>query len=661
MADLDIGAYAHTLIEDVRAESEANGCDLREAFTSLMLDQLCADGHAEDALPVYFKDHGVEVSGWGSSSDDRCLDLFLTMYSPRADEEHKLDRAATVAAFKRLEAFLARCSADRPSGADIANDVAGMVIGIRDRLMTVGRIRLFLVTNARSVVRDPLPPGTFDGRPVVHEVWDLRRLANWAASGSKAEPIVAEFAAGLPCLGGGASGDGLEVILTVVPGRDLADLYATHGGRLLELNVRSFLQVRGSVNAGMLATLRREPHRFLAYNNGITATASHVEVTAPEAGPAAITRIHNLQIVNGGQTTATIHHAARNKVDINAVRVQMKLTVLPQDQLDVIVPAISAYSNTQNKVSASDLKANSAFHVDVERIMRTLWAPATAAHPHDTHWFYERARGQYANSVAREGTPARQKVFKTANPPAQKFTKAELAKFENTWALRANLVSLGAEKNFVHFTDELDRNPVVVDKEYCRRLVAKAILFRRADKLVAKENFGGYKANIVTYTVARLVHAARGRIDLERIWREQDLSPALQTAITDLSRLVQKVITAPAAGQLNVGEWTKRPECWTAVRDIGFDLAPQLVAELVAPDHYGSDLELVRATSPADWSDLATWCQADADMTSAHRHTAMEIANALARGWDPAGKHLRVGVQLMRAARVKGFRSVTGF
>jgi len=99
--------------------------------------------------------------------------------------------------------------------------------------------------------------------------------------------------------------------------------------------------------------------------------------------------------------------------------------VVSPERLDDIVPQISAYSNTQNRVTASDLKANSGFHVDVERIMRTLWAPATAAHPHDTHWFYERARGQYANALARENTPARQKIFKTVNPPAQKFTKSD--------------------------------------------------------------------------------------------------------------------------------------------------------------------------------------------------------------------------------------------
>ncbi|WP_406077245.1 AIPR family protein [Micromonospora sp. NBC_00858] len=661
MAEPDIGAYAHSLIEDVRAQAEIEGCDLQEAFTQLMLDQLAADGHTEDAVAVHFKDHGVEVSGYGAASDDRSLDLFLTYYSPRADDDHKVGRAEVEAAFRRLENFLSRCVVGTLTQRDRSSDVAGMCNAVSEKFGSVESVRLVLVTNARSVVRDGVAPMLFEGRHVTRELWDLRRLANWSASGNKAEPIVAEFPRGLPCLATPRTDEDYSVLLAIVPARGLADLYSAHGARLLELNVRSFLQVRGAVNRGILDTLRSNPERFLAYNNGIAATASKVDFEDVSSGERVIRRIHHLQIVNGGQTTATIHHAHRNKVDVGAAHVQMKLTLVSPDRLDDIVPQISAYSNTQNRVTASDLKANSAFHVDVERIMRTLWAPPSAAHPHDTHWFYERARGQYANALTREGTPARQKVFKAANPPAQKFTKSDLAKFEHSWAMQPHLVSLGAEKNFTLFSQRLDEQPPAVDKQYCRHLVAKAILFRKVDKLVARHNFGGYKANIVTYTIAKLVQATRGRIDLDRIWRTQDLTTALQDAITDVSLLVQKVITSPPEGRTNVGEWTKRPECWTAVHDLEWIVPTPMATELADVDTYGLDMDLIRSTSVTDWAELVAWGADTGILNAEQGRSAAEIAQALDQGWDPAGKHVRVGLEAMRHGRRNGFRPVSGF
>jgi hypothetical protein len=299
--------------------------------------------------------------------------------------------------------------------------------------------------------------------------------------------------------------------------------------------------------------------------------------------------------------------------------------------------------------------------VDVERIMRTLWAPATVAHPHDTHWFYERARGQYANALAGENTPARQKLFRTTNPPTQKFTKADLAKFEHSWAKRPQVVSLGAEKNFVLFSERIEADPPAVDKDYCQQLVAKAILFRRTDKIVARQNFGGYKANIVTYTIAKLVHASRGRVDLDRIWREQDLSTALREALTQLSFLVQKVITSPPDGRTHIGEWTKKPECWDNVRHLDWKVPSVLETELAASAGYSHDRDLVRATSPRDWSDLGAWGERTGLFGPSQRRAIEEIACALENGWDPAGKHLSVGVGLMRLARAQGFRPVAGF
>lgn len=655
MAETDVVAYAHNLIEDVRTHAELTGSDLREAFTQLMLEQFCADGHAEDARPVYFREHGLEVSGWGASSDDRVLDLFLTMYSPRADEDHRIDGAYMAAAFKRLETFLVRCaSGSISSNIDRISEVSEMTAAVRDKFGSAEKVRFIVFTNARSVMRDRIPPISLQGRQVVRELWDLQRLANWAFSGSKAEPIVAEFPEGLRCLATPQTNEDYSVFLAIVPGRQLADLYSAHGARLLELNVRSFLQVRGGVNRGILETLRDSPERFLAYNNGIAATASFVDFDDRPDGRRVIRRIHNLQIVNGGQTTATIHHARRNKISVDDVHVQMKLTVVSPDKLDDIVPQISAYSNTQNKVTASDLRANSGFHVEIERIIRNLWAPPSPTHPHDTRWFYERARGQYANALAREATEARRRIFRTTNPPGQRFTKSELAKFLESWAGRPNQVSLGAEKNFVLFSERLDTEPASVDVSFCRDLISKAILFRRTDKIVARLDFGGYKANIVTYTVAKLVAGTGGRIDLSRIWRDQAVSVALEAALAEISVLVQGVITTPPSGRANIGEWTKQIKCWESIQNIDWSIPGALAAELIEADTYAYDLNAVRGLSAAGWTELGAWGAAQGRFSLLEQETANEIARALSQGWDPAGKHVQAGALLLRRAAEAG-------
>jgi hypothetical protein len=658
VSDDKITGYAYNLLGEVRAHAEAEGCDLQEAFTQLVLDQLQSEGLAEGTSAVHHREPGAAISGYAASSDGRYLDLFLSQYSERADDEYKVGRNEAVSAFKRLEGFLVGCIEERFSGPGLPRDVEDLCWSVKELFDQVEHVRLFLLTNAISVIRDPLPPASVNGRSVLREVWDLRRLAKWASSGSQAEPIVAEFPAGLTCLTTPVKNDDYQVVLAIVPAQELANLYLEHGARLLELNVRSFLQVRTAVNRGILDTLRKEPARFLAYNNGIAATASAVEFDPDTMGDTKIIRrIHNLQIVNGGQTTATISHAARReKLDISDAYVQMKLTVIQPERLDEIVPQISAFSNTQNKVTASDLKANTSFHVDVERIMRSLWAPADPpARPHETHWFYERARGQYANALAREGTTARQRTFRNINPASQKFTKSDLAKFENSWAMRPDLVSLGAEKNFTHFSERLDKNPITVDTTYCRNLIAKAILFRRTDKIVAQQKFGGYKANIVTYTVAKLVHETRGRIDLRQIWLKQDISRALENAVRDLCAQVQRTLTTLPPGRNHVGEWTKRPECWEAVKKLDWDVPPELEAELTDVDTYETLLRIVNSTDAGYWDEMAKWGKDTGHLDVVHQRTALLIARDLQEGVVPAGKDLRAAVALMDLARSKGF------
>ncbi len=399
--------------------------------------------------------------------------------------------------------------------------------------------------------------------------------------------FVRDFGGPVPCLSVPVNGRDYGAYLAILRGDVLCKLYEEYGPRLLELNVRSFLQARGGVNKGIRETIIKEPERFLAYNNGISITATDIKLVKMPDGGKGIAWAKDLQIVNGGQTTASLFHAARkDKADPALVHVQAKLSVVDAVKVGEFVPLISRYSNSQNKVNEADFSANAPFHVTMEALSRTVWAPASDGTQHQTKWFYERARGQYMDAKARQPTPAKKRDFNAIYPNSQKFTKTDLAKFENTWDQLPFKVSFGAEKNFREFTLRLqEREAIVVDQSYYQQLIAKAILFRGAEKIVQAQQFGGYRANIVTYTLAYLVHMTGRRLDLDRIWREQGLTHSLEEAIRKTSHAVHKVIADPPGGR-NVTEWCKKDVCWDGIKQLQVSLPAAFKAEAVCRSRF---------------------------------------------------------------------------
>ena len=672
MSNLSLTAYAQDLVADVLATAEAENATTPETFTRRALDDLEQAGVTENTFTAYYRAYGIEISGYGTNESLGTLDLFISSFRQHPLED-RMPRAEVETLFRRAAVFVQRCRDGLRHEVEESSDVFDMCLAVEKKLPETSRLRIFLLTNNLTTVTSVLD-ADFDGIPVSHEIWDLARFHRMATSGTLSEPIVVDFDQPLPCLATPQTTQDFAVYLAILPGTTLASLYGQYGTRLLELNVRSFLQAKGTVNRGIRDTLLTGPARFLAYNNGITATASRVDFCSLPGGGHAISRIHDLQIVNGGQTTASIHYAyVRDKADISSVFVQMKLTVVASESLHEIVPEISRYSNTQNKVTLVDFSSNHPLHVDIEKITRSLWAPAADGSGQETRWFYERARGQYADALARERTPARQRTFKALHPLRQKFTKADIAKYEHSWDQLPHIVSRGAEKNFREFMIRLGDSARHVDVVFCQRLIAKAILFRATEKIVSAHDFGGYRANIVTYTIAKLSHDTAQRIDLDRIWREQRLSPALAAAIDELCVLAQRVITRPAR-VANVTEWAKRPECWARVLDITWTVPEQLRDELVDPAamatrgrHAAASSETgevliagVMAIPATEWYAIARWAKETHNLQPWQRQLAFSIGQYIANGWEINEKQATQARSLIDEATHLGFRLNSG-
>lgn len=585
----ELERFAEDLRQDVINEAHLEGAEMLrpEAFTARMIQELTEVGELDDGQVAFFRDRGMQVGGYSITDEGRRLDLIVPIYTQSVPPA-TVPRDQVETAFTRLLTFFDRARGDLILSLEESTTEFDMVLSISE-LTGMEKVRLFVVTDGRTTVKQR-PAENRGELEVSFHVWDIARLYRAVTSGQQQESIdinfVRRFGGPLPCLVVPHEWSDYAAHLTVIPGPVLADIYDEYGTRLLERNVRAFLQTRGKINQGIRKTILTEPERFLAYNNGLSATASSVKVVALEGGGFGIATVKDLQIVNGGQTTASIHDVfKRTKADISHIQVPVKLTVVAEDQLSAIVPLISRYANSQNKVNEADFEANAPFHVQIEKWSRSVWAPAVEGSQVQTRWFYERARGQYQDALAQEATPARKRMFKSVHPLNQKFTKTDLAKFENSWDQLPHLVSLGAEKNFNHFTVRLaQRGRFQVTQEYFERLVAMAILFRRTERIVSDQQFGGYRANIVTYTIAYLAHRTSQQIDLDRIWLTQNISDALAETIEATCYPVRDVLVdAPGSG--NITEWCKKPACWQRVRELNFPWPRRLSRELTDAVH----------------------------------------------------------------------------
>ena len=248
----------------------------------------------------------------------------------------------------------------------------------------------------------------------------------------------------------------------------------------------------------------------------------------------------------------------------------MKLTIVPREQSETVVPRISEFANSQNRVNAADFFANTPFHIRTEELSRRILAPAGLGGYRETKWFYERARGQYADERGRL-TPAKRKQFDAEYPRSQFFTKTDLAKYENTWACLPHVVSLGAQKNFGKFAEHIRKRwgtrGSAFEDLWFRHMIAKAIVFRATERIVSGAAWyeGGYRANIVTYAIAKVVRDAEARnmlVDLDTVWRQQEVSPDLKAALLIAGAEAQDVITHPPEGIRNISEWAKKQPCW---------------------------------------------------------------------------------------------------
>jgi len=530
----------------------------------------------------------ISLYGYDIDEFDNSISLFVSDFG---EPMHTISqRSAQVMVDNALNFMHIAVKGEKAFKDILENDVFDLydqLISLNKSQAGISKVKIIIASNGKRSARARVSLDPIGNIDVEMFYWDVEWIYNNCNSEVETEEIVIDshedeyidlMEDGLPCLPVPQMENQFECYQCVVPGKLLAYIYKKFGSTLLEGNVRSFLTTKTSVNKDIQGTIIKEPGRFYIYNNGIAAIASSVGVEQIN-GQTRITRLEKIQIVNGGQTTASLAYSAQKRgADVSSISVPMKLTVIKagaettKDKIDELIQKISQTSNSQNKVSAVDFFANHPFHIRMKNFSTSLSQPGIN---HVTKWFYERTRGEYAQSMMFM-TKIQQDAFKAINPKDKIVTKSDFAKYYNLQKKHPDQVSKGGDTNFKNvaevISEDWKNDQSKFNENFFKEIVSVGALYRALEPEITikkQEWFGGsYRANIIAYSIAGLFEILDrdgNKFDLLKIW-DKGISNAFLTDMLNFCHSVYGIITADDRPVENVTQYCKRKECWEVVK-----------------------------------------------------------------------------------------------
>lgn len=563
--------FNEELIEEIDEYRKSERCSTEDAFTNVFLSYVTEAGEtflSNCNVMSYKKDcEKAKINGYVFDEYFQTLTLVISVYEKRPHVS-KMGKTDIIKATRHATKFYRLYKQNYFE--EVEETDPGYIISeyINNYKNNIDNLQVILLTNKETVPEIP-EDKHIDKMTVKFDVWDLERICQSVYQNKAHEDVIVrlqnKYKHPLKMIKAQSNSDIYDCYIGVIPGKILAEVYRDEGQKLIEKNVRSFLQATGKINKGIKQTLNTEPEMFMTYNNGISTTAKGIEIDGKNSDDSfvIIKEIKDWQIVNGGQTTASIYSALQSNIDISEVNVQMKLTVIrDQTKAEEMIGNISKYANSQNKINMSDFSANDSYHVEMERLSRKTYVPVDSGKS-TLRWYYERARGQYMVDVNRQPTAATKKQFKELNPKSMCISKTVAAKCMMAWMKYPYIVSKGLETNFVEFSSKIKNGEVSSPTtESYISMIAKVILFKECDKIVANQNLGGYKAQINYYTIALLSEFHSEMVDDKNIWKNQRISPELTLLLEDLIYKVWNHFMNPEVQGINITQWCKKEDCW---------------------------------------------------------------------------------------------------
>lgn len=607
---VELHEYKKKIISSIAAGIEANdnlySVDIFIEDVSELLTQREIYDDIDTTLQYVHSNKGMNIQGYNWNETEKILSGIVIKFS-NSNELETINQSDIEKLGKQCAKFISSIDNKKFIESLAPTDPGkGLAETLQQYKEKAVKFRVIVITNylmSDRVKRNKIKIDNIFNKKTSIEVCDLERIMNIEKTDDDTSENftvdLSEFTdeAGLKTLKANSSDNHINSYLCIMPGNTLSKLFDEYGQKLLESNVRTFLQFKGKVNAGIKKTLLRNPEDFFSYNNGLTVTASRAELKKID-GELILTELDNMQIVNGGQTTSAIYFSPKEKgqqegydyrnIDLSKVFVQMKLTVInDKDKSEEIKANVAQFANSQNAVQASDLISNHPLHRKLENHSRKHEVPigdSDTSTP--TKWFYERARGQYATKMRQLTNATKQKTFQYQNPKNQVFSKTDLAKYEGTWMMMPHIVKLGAQKCLAevgkHLIARWDKNENNFEIPYYKDLIAKMILFRTTDRAIQyesdwyKKGGGGLKAETVTYTIALLRHKLIGfgkDLNLNRIYENQNISDTLKAELLNLGKIVKANIEDIKFrdGAANPSEFCKRSATWEKFKKLIYE------------------------------------------------------------------------------------------
>ena len=671
---MDIKEFAQEFIDNVKMSVEMTGSDYDQELATSILEYMEDNGEVNAPEICSFQKTRTRITAYDYNDEAESLDLF---YLVKADTLlGKVNTSKVQQGLNYLMAFYREAMNGQlfknlniePS--DEIVEVAKLVQSTKGQ---INQLRVYVITDGLtdpSAV--PAAAESEDGEYVIeYNVWDMQRVYqqhNIRAGKEKVEiDFPTTYNTELQCLKMSEQNLFVDAYLAIIPGITLAKIYKQYQQVLLEKNVRTFLQFKGKVNKQIRKTLREQPDMFFSFNNGISTTATEIE-TKEIDGMLYITRLYDWQIVNGGQTTASIAASLTDKeVDLSKVFVPMKISVIRDaEHDDELIKQISVSANSQTAIKNSDFSANDPYLVDLERFSRTEWVPNGNNKPY-CKWYFERTRGQYLDQLA-QLTGFNEKSFKIEYPKKQKVTKTDIAKYEAVWKQRPYDVCRGAEKNYQLFVADIKREKPTISAVYFKNVIAKGILFNTIDGIVKSKNLGGYKANMNAYLMASISFLSGGNLDLTYIWENQSVQKEVKEKVEQLIPIVWDHLTGGASGgnqSSNVGEWSKKPDCWNKLK-LKLGEIDKFDEDLMQPDTNDdgsylnetqqSRIQEAEAIEPNYWFGLAKWAKSRNLLTPIERKAAFNFGTMKSRNRGITSlKQALFALKIVEKAKELGF------
>ncbi|WP_426582715.1 AIPR family protein [Mucilaginibacter sp. R-33] len=683
--NFELDQYIHNVFHEVQSRVYADGEGVlkEDKFTEYMLDQLSEASETEGMVVCNYvkpNERGnieFKINGYAIRDGFETIDLFITLYRD-TNELYNVKKTEFEDMIKYVTRFGNAAIKGYLDEIDPSHTAWSLAKIIRGNYKTFDRVNIFLLSNG-NIPHDP--PSNFrlkgfDELRFIFHIWDIERFHRLSQSKDNREPIEITFCEiyeeAVPCLKMPVDNEVYECYLAIVPGKILSILYDNYSTRLLESNVRAFLQQTGNINKGIRDTIRGErPYMFLPYNNGLAVTASEVE-TEIKDGQLLLRSVRDFQIVNGGQTTASLFHTEKkHKASLAQVYVQMKLTVIKDQELkNREVPNISKFANSQNKVSDLDLSSNHPFLQRLEQLSRTTYAIDPENHNKQTIWFFERVKGQYKELYNKEPTKNKQDAFKIRYPTDQKFVKSEIGKLMNTWKCLPYNVSLGAEKNYPKFMESVEKEFAKKQpgKVYYEDLIANAILFRKAEQLYGrkgKDPVGdtNIRSFVVTYSLSLLYYLTDHLMDLGKIWNEQRVSEGTQVEIYRLLQHVYQYLTS--SQESLISEFARKKYCWEELIKLKYEINREnLTGCLLTPEEHAAryseetgkikeaeqyaQTEKLSQLGLAFWDGFSKWLLSRDDFSTIQKNFAANIKSKMFRLGTFSDTEIRQGLQLLQ-------------